>query len=128
VNSIKNGNKVVEEQVRLICATGGEKEGGNNEGNQLGHEDFTPVVQSVISQFLNGSLADADFRRSRKRSHKHINCSHKGGEGWVASSHRVKRSNSVIQYKSRDQDSTNHHHPTPWPTNIEISPGLNLNN
>jgi len=107
VNSIKNGNKVVEEQVRLICATGGEKEGGNNEGNQLGHEDFTPVVQSVISQFLNGSLADADFRRSRKRSHKHINCSHKSGEGWVASSHRVKRSNSVIQYKSRDQGLNN---------------------
>jgi len=104
VNSIKNGNKTVQEQVKLICVTGEEKKEGGNEGNQLGHEDFTPVVQSVISQFLNGSLADADFRRSRKRSHKHINCSHKGGEGWGgSSSHRVKRSNSVIQFKSRDQ-------------------------
>merc|ERR1712212_1314089 len=51
-------------------------------------------VQSVISQFLNGSLDD--FAGSRKRSHKHLNCRHKG-DGASA------RSRSVIRYKSRER-------------------------
>jgi hypothetical protein len=55
---------------------------------------ITPVVQSVISQFLNGSLED--FTGSRKRSHKHLNCRHKG-DGASA------RSRSVIRYKSRER-------------------------
>jgi len=99
VNPVKNGSKA-REHVKRVCVTE-EKEGG--EESQIGQEDITPVVQSVISQFLNGSLSDIDFRRSRKRSHKHINCSHKGADRG-GSSARVKRSNSVIQYKSREQD------------------------
>lgn len=99
VNPVKNGSKA-QEHVKGVCVTE-EKEG--SEESQIGQEDITPVVQSVISQFLNGSLADTDFRRSRKRSHKHINCSHKGA-GWGGSSARVKRSSSVIQYKSREQE------------------------
>ena len=61
----------------------------------LAQHHITPVVQSVISQFLNGSLDD--FAGSRKRSHKHLNCRHKGSEGAAA------RSRSVIRYKSRER-------------------------
>jgi len=61
---------------------------------QLAQHHITPVVQSVISQFLNGSLDD--FSGSRKRSHKHLNCRHKG-DGAAA------RSRSVIRYKSRER-------------------------
>jgi len=69
---------------------------------KLSQHEIVPVVQSVISQFLNGSLADSDFRRSRKRSHKHANChrrdkSSSEGHGAVE---RVQRSSSVIQFKS----------------------------
>ena len=53
---------------------------------------ITPVVQSVISQFLNGSMEE--FRGSRKRSHRH--CRHKR-EG------AADRSRSVIRYRSREQ-------------------------
>ena len=60
----------------------------------LAQHHITPVVQSVISQFLNGSLED--FSGSRKRSHKHLNCRHKG-DGAAA------RSRSVIRYKSRER-------------------------
>jgi len=60
----------------------------------LAQHHITPVVQSVISQFLNGSLDD--FAGSRKRSHKHLNCRHKG-DGASA------RSRSVIRYKSRER-------------------------
>jgi len=73
-----------------------------SEENHIDQQDITPVVQSVISQFLNGSLADSDFRRNRKRSHKHINCNHKG-DGSGGASSRIKRSSSVIKYKSREQ-------------------------
>jgi len=73
------------------------------EGVGLEQEHITPVVQSVISQFLNGSLEDSDFRRRRKRSHHHMSCRHKGES---SSSHgdsiRAKRSNSVIKYNSRE--------------------------
>ena len=62
----------------------------------LAQHHITPVVQSVISQFLNGSLED--FSGSRKRSHKHLNCRHKGGEQGAAA-----RSRSVIRYKSRER-------------------------
>ena len=58
----------------------------------LAQHHITPVVQSVISQFLNGSLED--FTGSRKRSHKHLNCRHKGDGA---------RSRSVIRYKSRER-------------------------
>jgi len=58
----------------------------------LAQHHITPVVQSVISQFLNGSLDD--FTGSRKRSHKHLNCRHKGDGA---------RSRSVIRYKSRER-------------------------
>lgn len=75
----------------------------SGKGETLTQQDIAPVVQSVISQFLNGNLADTDFRRSRKRSHKHINCRHKDDFGGVSA--RVKRCNSVIKYKSREQDS-----------------------
>ena len=60
----------------------------------LAQHHITPVVQSVISQFLNGSLED--FSGSRKRSHKHLNCRHKV-DGAAA------RSRSVIRYKSRER-------------------------
>lgn len=60
----------------------------------LAQHHITPVVQSVISQFLNGSLED--FTGSRKRSHKHLNCRHKS-DGASA------RSRSVIRYKSRER-------------------------
>ena len=60
----------------------------------LAQHHITPVVQSVISQFLNGSLED--FTGRRKRSHKHLNCRHKG-DGASA------RSRSVIRYKSRER-------------------------
>eukprot|EP00091_Calanus_sinicus_P023628 TRINITY_DN8088_c0_g1_i2.p1 TRINITY_DN8088_c0_g1~~TRINITY_DN8088_c0_g1_i2.p1 ORF type:complete len:637 (-),score=135.48 TRINITY_DN8088_c0_g1_i2:199-2109(-) len=68
---------------------------------KISHTDIAPVVQSVISQFLNGSLADSDFRRSRKRSHKHANCHHRDKSGSCGTSDRNKRSSSVIQYKSK---------------------------
>eukprot|EP00493_Phyllostaurus_siculus_P022716 UN23050 len=48
---------------------------------KLSQTDIAPVVQSVISQFLNGSLADSGFRRSRKRSHKNINSRSKDNSG-----------------------------------------------
>lgn len=69
---------------------------------KISQNDIAPVVQSVISQFLNGSLADSDFRRSRKRSHKHANCHHRDKSGSCGTSDRNKRSSSVIQYKSKN--------------------------
>jgi len=68
---------------------------------KISQSDIVPVVQSVISQFLNGSLADSDFRRSRKRSHKHANCHHRDKSGSCGSSDRTKRSSSVIQFKPK---------------------------
>jgi len=41
----------------------------------LTKQDIGGVVQGVISQFLNGNLSDAGFRRSRRRCSKHENCS-----------------------------------------------------
>ena len=71
---------------------------------KLLQKDIQPVVQSVISQFLNGSLSDSGFRRSRKRSHKHINCRHKDKSG-VASYNSgeglQRRSSSVIQLRKQ---------------------------
>jgi len=69
---------------------------------KISQHEIVPVVQSVISQFLNGSHGDSDFRRSRKRSHKHANCHRRdkassGGHGAVE---RVQRSSSVIKFKS----------------------------
>lgn len=71
---------------------------------KISQNDIAPVVQSVISQFLNGSLADSDFRRSRKRSHKHANCHHRDKSGSCGTSDRIKRSSSVIQYKSKSPE------------------------
>jgi len=71
---------------------------------KISQNDIAPVVQSVISQFLNGSLADSDFRRSRKRSHKHANCHHRDKSGSCGTSDRTKRSSSVIQYKSKSPE------------------------
>jgi len=68
---------------------------------KISQNDIAPVVQSVISQFLNGSLADSDFRRSRKRSHKHANCHHRDRSGSSGPTDRNKRSSSVIQFKSK---------------------------
>eukprot|EP00092_Neocalanus_flemingeri_P017326 GFUD01018739.1.p1 GENE.GFUD01018739.1~~GFUD01018739.1.p1 ORF type:complete len:736 (-),score=153.86 GFUD01018739.1:122-2329(-) len=68
---------------------------------KISQNDIAPVVQSVISQFLNGSLADSEFRRSRKRSHKHANCHHRDKSGSSGPSDRIKRSSSVIQFKSK---------------------------
>jgi len=45
----------------------------------LSKQEIGGVVQGVISQFLNGNLADSDFRRSRKRCSKHENCSGRKG-------------------------------------------------
>jgi len=68
----------------------------------LQKEDIQPVVQSVISQFLNGSLSDSGFRRSRKRSHKHINCRHKDKSGSSSGDHGLqRRSSSVIQLRKQ---------------------------
>jgi len=72
-----------------------------NEDLKISQNDIAPVVQSVISQFLNGSLADSDFRRSRKRSHKHANCHHRDRSGFSGPTDRNKRSSSVIQFKSK---------------------------
>jgi len=71
------------------------------EDPKISQNDIAPVVQSVISQFLNGSLADSDFRRSRKRSHKHANCHHKDKSGSSGTSDRMNRSSSVIRYKAK---------------------------
>lgn len=68
---------------------------------KISQNDITPVVQSVISQFLNGNLADSDFRRSRKRSHKHANCHHRDKSGSCGPAERTRRSSSVIQFKSK---------------------------
>ena len=68
---------------------------------KLSQTEITPVVQSVISQFLNGSLSDSGFRRSRKRSHKHVNSRSKdksAGSGASAAAANV-RNSSVIQFK-----------------------------
>lgn len=70
------------------------------EEEKLSQTDIAPVVQSVISQFLNGSLADSGFRRSRKRSHKNINSRSKDKSGCSYSSSASSiRKASVIQYK-----------------------------
>lgn len=76
----------------------------DKEDLKISQNDIAPVVQSVISQFLNGSLADSDFRRSRKRSHKHANCHHRDKSGSCGTSDRTKRSSSVIQYKSKSPE------------------------
>jgi len=68
---------------------------------KMSQNDIAPVVQSVISQFLNGSLADSEFRRSRKRSHKHANCRHRDKSGSYGPSERMNRSSSVIRFKSK---------------------------
>lgn len=68
---------------------------------KISQNDIAPVVQSVISQFLNGSLADSDFRRSRKRSHKHANCHHRDKSASCGPADRTKRSSSVIQFKPK---------------------------
>ena len=67
---------------------------------KLSQTDIAPVVQSVISQFLNGSLADSGFRRSRKRSHKNINSRSKdnSGSSYSSSASNVRKI-PVIQYK-----------------------------
>merc|ERR1711892_1011198 len=69
---------------------------------KLSQHEIAPVVQGVISQFLNGSLADSDFRRSRKRSHKHAN-SNSHGDRSAGAGERMKRSSSVIQYRPRTE-------------------------
>ena len=72
---------------------------------KLLQKDIQPVVQSVISQFLNGSLSDSGFRRSRKRSHKHINCRHKdksGASSYNSSEGPQRRSSSVIQLRNKN--------------------------
>jgi len=77
---------------------------------KLLQKDIQPVVQSVISQFLNGSLSDSGFRRSRKRSHKHINSRHKDKSG--SSSYNTgeniqnKRVSSVIQLRKASPEVT----------------------
>ena len=71
------------------------------EEEKLSQTDIAPVVQSVISQFLNGSLADSGFRRSRKRSHKNINSRSKdksAGSSYSSSASSIRKA-SVIQYK-----------------------------
>ena len=70
------------------------------EEEKLSQTDIAPVVQSVISQFLNGSLADSGFRRSRKRSHKNINSrsKDKSGSSYSSSASSIRKA-SVIQYK-----------------------------
>ena len=40
------------------------------EAPDMSKQEIGGVVQEVISQFLNGSLADAGYRHSRKRSHR----------------------------------------------------------
>ena len=68
---------------------------------RLSQNEITPVVQSVISQFLNGSLSDSGFRRSRKRSHKHINSRSKDrASNSSAVSSRLGRHSSVIQFNT----------------------------
>ena len=67
-------------------------------GEQLSQKDIAPVVQSVISQFLNGSLPDSGFRRSRKRTQKHINCHHQDKSGSAGAVDRQRRSSSVIRF------------------------------
>jgi len=86
------------------------KDGDNDSGDKpeeqkLSQDDITPVVQSVISQFLNGSLSDSGFRRSRKRSHKHVNSRSKdrsGSSSFSSSATRVSsgRNSSVIQFNT----------------------------
>ena len=70
------------------------------EEEKLSQTDIAPVVQSVISQFLNGSLADSGFRRSRKRSHKNINSrsKDKSGSSYSSSASNIRKI-PVIQYK-----------------------------
>jgi len=68
---------------------------------KISQNDIAPVVQSVISQFLNGNLADSDFRRSRKRSHKHANCHRRDKSSSSGPADRIIRSSSVIQFKPK---------------------------
>jgi len=68
---------------------------------KISQNDIAPVVQSVISQFLNGNLADSDFRRSRKRSHKHANCHRRDKSSSSGPADRIVRSSSVIQFKPK---------------------------
>ena len=78
-----------------------EQEAEQKPEQKLSQTEITPVVQSVISQFLNGSLSDSGFRRSRKRSHKHVNSRSKdksAGSGASAAAANV-RNSSVIQFK-----------------------------
>lgn len=77
---------------------------------KLLQKDIQPVVQSVISQFLNGSLSDSGFRRSRKRSHKHINSRHRdksGSSSFNTSESLQRRGSSVIQLRNPSQEFTN---------------------
>ena len=75
-----------------------ETEDAPSKEEKLSQSEITPVVQSVISQFLNGSLSDSGFRRSRKRSHKHVNSRHKEKSGSGYSESASCRSSSVIKY------------------------------
>ena len=72
---------------------------------KLSHNEITPVVQSVISQFLNGSLSESGFRRSRKRSHKHVNSRSKDKSSSVSSGTGSVRKSSVIQFSSKSAPS-----------------------
>ena len=99
-NYLDHGSSEKEENKAGTASPGRSEEPAPEEEEKLSQTDIAPVVQSVISQFLNGSLADSGFRRSRKRSHKHINSRSrdKCGYSYSSSASNIRKS-SVIQYK-----------------------------
>jgi len=110
LDPVKNGAKFNESLKRLSWPGSEEEKQVTSETAEvkedlkMSQNDIAPVVQSVISQFLNGSLADSDFRRSRKRSHKHANCHHRDKSSSSGPSHRARRSSSVIKFKSKSPE------------------------
>ena len=68
-NYLDHGSSEKEENKAGTASPDRSEEPAPEEEEKLSQTDIAPVVQSVISQFLNGSLADSGFRRSRKRSH-----------------------------------------------------------
>ena len=96
----KNGDKFNASLKRLSA----KPEEAVEQQARLEQHHITPVVQSVISQFLNGSLEDVERRRSRKRSHKHSSCRHQGDCDSSSAKARARRSSSVIMYKSRERE------------------------
>ena len=65
--------------------------------SSLSQHDIGGVVQGVISSFLNGSLADSNFRQSRKRSHRHSSGAKRiGGGDWREQSKRQRTEMDVM--------------------------------